>query len=212
MRSRRSFLLLAALVLLAHGPEALASAPVPTLADVLKQLSEIQALSAHYREEKHMALLAEPLISEGTLHYAKPRQLVRHTEKPRKASVLLRGDTLSFGTERDPQRITLSSQPALRVLIDTFVSVLAGDRAALEQVAEVKLAPADSGYRITVVPKDEKVKRLVRTMSFDGKGATLSRMEIRDAAGDVTVTTFREVTLRKPFSDAEQKRLFRLGS
>lgn len=212
MRSRRLLLVLFVLGVFAHASGALAGAPAPTLDGVLKQLSEIEALSARFREEKHIALLAEPLISEGTLHYAKPKQLVRHTEKPRQASVLLRGDTLSFGTERDPQRITLSSQPALRVLIDTFVSVLAGDRAALDKVAEVKLEPTGAGYRITVTPKDEKVKRLVRTMSFDGKGATLSRMEIRDAGGDVTVTTFRDVMLRKPFSEAERKRLFRLGS
>ena len=212
MRSRRQFLSLVVLGLVAHSSGARAGAPAPTLESVLKQLSDIQALSAHFREEKRIALLAEPLISEGMLHYQKPKQLVRHTEKPRPASVLLRGDTLSFGTDRDPQRITLSSQPALRVLIDTFVSVLAGDRAGLEKVADVKLEPTEGGYRITVVPKDEKVKRLVRTMTFDGKGATLSGMEVHDAGGDVTVTTFRDVTLRKPFSEAEQKRLFRLGS
>jgi outer membrane lipoprotein-sorting protein len=210
--TRRRFLGMLAGGWLASGARVRASAPTPTLADVLKQLSRIEALSARFREEKHMALLAAPLISEGALHYERPRKLVRHTERPRMASVLLRGDTLSFGTERDPQRITLSSQPALRVLIDTFVSVLSGDRAALEQVAEVNLVSSHGGYRISVLPKDEKVKRLVRAMTFDGKGAMLSRMEIRDASGDVTITTFRDVTVRKPFSEAERKRLFRLGS
>ncbi|HEY6876446.1 MAG TPA: LolA-related protein, partial [Polyangiales bacterium] len=98
-----------------------------------------------------------------------------------------------------------------RVLVDTFVSVLAGDLAALERVATVTLEPRGDGYRIQVSPKDDKVKRLVRAMSFDGRGANLSRMELLDANGDTTITTFSALELRKPFSAAEQKKLFRVG-
>jgi len=97
-------------------------------------------------------------------------------------------------------------------LVDTFVSVLAGDREALERVATVTLEPQpDGAYRIRVTPKDDKVKRLVQTMTFDGKGALLSRMELLDASGDTTITSFQDVVLRKPFSAAERARLFRLG-
>jgi outer membrane lipoprotein-sorting protein len=209
---RRAVLCL--LVVLFGVPEVSAEAPAkaaPELSEVLAKLAQIEALSAHFREEKRMPLLAEPMISEGTLHYAKPRLLVRHTEKPRKQSVLLRGDTLSFGDGSESQRISLSSQPALRVLVDTIVSVLAGDRAALEQAASVSIAPHEGGYRIKVVPKDAKMKRLVQVMSFDGKGAMLTRMEILDASGDTAVTTFSGVSVRKAFSEAERARLFRVG-
>jgi outer membrane lipoprotein-sorting protein len=200
----------AVVLVLASGAPARADAP--ELAAVLKQLSGIAALSLRFREEKRMALLAEPLSSEGVLHYQKPRLLVRHTERPRKGSVLLRGDTLSFGNAKQAQSMALSSQPALRVLVDTFVSVLGGDREALERVATVTLEPRPEGaYRIRVVPKDDKVKRLVQTMSFDGKGALLTRMELLDASGDTTVTTFGDVVLRKPFSEAERARLFRIA-
>ncbi|MDB4987756.1 MAG: putative transrane protein [Myxococcaceae bacterium] len=179
---------------------------------VLAQFAKIEALSAKFHEEKRMALLAQPLSSDGTLHYAKPRLLARHTERPHPASVLLRGETLSFGDSKHEERIELSAQPALRVLVDTFVSVLAGDLAALERVADVSVeASANGGYRIRVLPKDDKVKRLVRSMSFDGQGATLSRMELLDANGDTTVTTFSDVQRRASFSAAEQARIFRIG-
>ena len=189
-----------------------ARAAPPELGAVLKQLSEIAALSLRFKEEKKMALLAAPLASEGALHYQKPRLLARHTERPRKGSLLLKGDTLSFGNATQAQSIALSSQPALRVLVDTFVSVLGGDREALERVATVTLEPQPGdAYRIRVTPKDDKVKRLVQTMTFDGKGALLSRMELLDASGDTTITTFHDVVLRKPFSEAERARLFRIG-
>jgi outer membrane lipoprotein-sorting protein len=179
---------------------------------VLAKFSKIEALSARFREEKRMALLAQPLASEGALYYEKPRALARHTERPRAASMLLRGSTLTFGDAQHSESIALSAQPSLAILVDTFVSVLAGDLAKLEQVATITLEAAQDGaYRIRVIPKNPKVKRLVRSMSFEGKGALLTRMELLDATGDQTITTFSAVTLRKPFSKAEQAKIFRIG-
>jgi outer membrane lipoprotein-sorting protein len=189
-----------------------AQAPLE-VSEVLARLAKTDALSAHFHEDKRMALLAQPLRSEGTLYYEKPRLLARHTDKPHKASLLLRGDTLSFGDQQHSESIELSAQPALRVLVDTFVSVLAGDLAALTRVADLAIeALPERGFRIRVTPKDERVLRLVRSMSFEGQGALLSRMELLDANGDSTVTTFSEVQLRKAFSAAERARFFKIGS
>ena len=181
------------------------------LSAILQQLAKIEALSARFREEKRMALLAQPLISEGTLHYEKPKRLARHTERPRSSSLVLASDVLTFGDAQRSESIGLSSQPALRLLVETFVSVLAGDRAALERVADVALEQTGSGFRIRVTPKDASVKRIVQFMAFEGQGAMLSRMELVDATGDRTLTTFNGVTLRKPFSESERARLFRVG-
>jgi outer membrane lipoprotein-sorting protein len=193
-------------------PASAPSEPPLELSTVLAQLAKIEALSAHFHEEKRMALLAQPMNSEGTLYYEKPRSLARHSDKPRKSSLLLRGEVLSFGDREHSETIQLSAQPSLRVLVDTFVSVLAGDLAALTRVADVSAeALPNQGFRIRVIPKDPKVKRLVRSMSFEGQGALLSRMELLDANGDTTLTTFRDVVLRKAFSPAEQARFFKIG-
>ncbi|MET0287522.1 MAG: outer membrane lipoprotein carrier protein LolA [Polyangiales bacterium] len=185
-----------------------AQAEAPTLASVLAEFAKVEALSAKFHEEKTMSLLATPIKLDGTMHYQKPRKLVRHANK---ASMLLDGNKLSFGDAKSSQSMDIASQPALRVLVDTYVSVLGGDLAALQRVATVTLEAQGAGYRIHVTPKDDKVKRLVKEMSFDGVGAKLTRMELLDANGDTTVTTFSALTLRKPFSAAEQKQLFRIG-
>jgi outer membrane lipoprotein-sorting protein len=183
----------------------------PTLASVLAELASIGALSARFREEKQMALLAQPLVSEGSLHYEKPRRLAHQVEKPRKQSMVLEGDVLSFGDAQKSESVGLATQPALRMLVETFVSVLGGDRAALERVADVQLVPLAGAYRIVVKPRDAALRKLVQSMSFEGQGAILSKMELVDATGDRTVTTFRDVTVRAPFSASERKRLFRVG-
>jgi outer membrane lipoprotein-sorting protein len=179
---------------------------------LLARLAKIESLIAHFSEEKQMALLAVPLRSQGTLYYAKPRLLARHTQSPQKSSLVLRGDKLEFGDAAHSESMGLDAQPAVRVLVDTFVSVLSGDRAQLSKLAqlEVESLPAE-GWRIHVTPRDPAVLRIVRKMSFEGKGPELSRMELLDANGDRTLTNFSEVQLGKRLSDAEVARLFRIG-
>lgn len=182
------------------------------LADLLAQFSEIQSMQARFREEKFMALLSVPLKSEGSLYYAKPRLLARHTHKPQKSSLVLRGDKLAFGDADHQESLSLDAQPAVRVLVDTFVSVLSGDGAGLQKLANLTVEALPGGaFRIGVIPKDPGVLRIVKSMSFEGKGAVLSRMELLDANGDRTVTLFEDFKATGKLSAADEKRLFQIG-
>jgi outer membrane lipoprotein-sorting protein len=201
------------LVALAEEAQAPAQASSQVLLDdLLARFAKVQSLKARFSEEKYMALLAAPLRSQGTLYYAKPKLLARHTENPQKSSLVLRGDKLTFGDAKRQESMELASQPAVRVLVDTFVSVLAGDGAALSKLAKLEVeALPDGAFQIRVTPKDPGVLKIVRSMSFAGKGAELSRMELLDANGDRTVTTFSELKLGDKLSDADVARVFRVG-
>lgn len=198
------------------GPHAFAEAPKeksPDLSAVLAKFAAVEALTAHFREEKHMALLAVPLVSEGDIYYEKPRSLARHTESPSKSSLVLSDKELSFGDANRKESMGVDAHPALRVLIDTFVSVLSGDQSALLAVADVRVeARGAKGFRMTVTPKEPNVLKLVRSMVFEGQENELTRMELFDANGDRTVTTFSNVRTRARFSADEKKRYFRVGS
>jgi outer membrane lipoprotein-sorting protein len=179
---------------------------------LLARLAKVESLRAHFSEEKQMALLAVPLRSQGTLYYAKPRLLARHTEAPQKSSLVLRGDKLEFGDASHSESMGIDAQPAVRVLVDTFVSVLSGDRAKLMQLAELHIETLPAGaWRIDVTPRDASVLKIVRSMRFEGKNAELLRMELLDANGDRTLTSFSQVELGPRMGDAEMTRLFRIG-
>lgn len=179
---------------------------------LLAKLRAVEAVSAQFREEKTMALLATPLISEGVVHYQKPRSLVRHTQKPRAASLLLEGDKLSFGDASHVESASIAAQPALTVLVDAFIGVLSGDKAALAQAAKLTLeAVQGDGWRIVVTPTRASLLKLVRVMEFQGVGAKLTHMRLVDANGDETKTTFSNIVLRKSFDAKERARLFRIG-
>ncbi len=182
------------------------------LARLLARLSQVTALSAHFREEKRMALLSVPLISEGELYYEKPRSLVRHTRTPIASSLLLQGSTLSFGDAKQVTTLSLSAHAGAGVLVDALVGVLSGDRAALEQAAALRAEVRQDGtFRIVATPRRDPLRKLVRALEFNGTGAMLQRMRLVDASGDETIMTFSEVRVRTSFDARERARLFRIG-
>jgi len=209
---RRALFMLLALAPLLLAPAAGAQGAQTSLDALLAKLAKVEGLSARFREEKRLSLVAVPLVSEGTIHYQKPRKLARHTLKPSPSSVLLTGDVVRFADASRSETIGLDTQPALRMLIDTFVGVLAGDKAALARFSELSLEERGAGgWRIKLVPKDPKLLRIVRTLAFEGKDTELSAMELVDGHGDLTRTTFSDVRFGR-LSAADEKRAFRLGA
>lgn len=200
----------ALLLILSSVFAATTSAQAAPLDDLLTRLAKVEGLTAQFQEEKRLSLVAVPLKSEGMLYYQKPRSLARHTLKPSKSSVLLQGDVVQFGDGKRSESVALDSQPAVRMLVDTFVSVLSGDKAGLMRLATVTYEePAMDCWRIRVVPRDAKLLRIVRSMVFEGKAAELQRMELVDGHGDVTRTQFTQIRFGK-LAPAEAKSLLRL--
>lgn len=190
-----------------------ADAPAaPSLAGVLARLSRVEALCAEFHEEKQLSLLSVPLTSDGTFCYQKPRQLVRHTQTPHASSLLLQGDVLHYSEGERVETLDLTRQPTLGLLVDTIVSVLSGNQAALYEVSELLYeAESDGTFRIQLVPKARKLLRIVRSLSFVGRGSALQEMVLVDGHGDVTRTRFHHVAFGR-LEPTRFKQVFRVGS
>jgi outer membrane lipoprotein-sorting protein len=189
-----------------------ASAQPSRLDEILAKLRDVQAFSAHFREEKRIALLAAPLVSEGDVYYTRPARLIRRTRKPEASLLVMDARTLRFRDSAGSHAMSLNENPSVSALTSTLLHVLSGDRRALEEGAKVEEeALASGGFRLRVVPKTQAVQKLVRAMTFEGVGVTLSRMTMTDGNGDEAVTEFSALRIRKPFSDAEWTKLEKLG-
>ena len=100
---------------------------------------------------------------------------------------------------------------AAGVGVGTLYRRFADRESLMVAVAQTSLDTLLGRVRAAAAEEPRAWDALVRSMSFEGKGALLTRMELVDATGDQTITTFSAVTLRKPFSKAEQTKIFRIG-
>jgi hypothetical protein len=192
------------------------SHPPLTLDALLARFRAIPGLFAHYREEKHIALLAEPLVSQGTVHFAPPRRVARHTVTPTPSSVVYDGTSLRFGNVSGEQRIDVGASPVVRAFVDSFVDVLAGDRAGLDRAFVVDFHAGDAAHpreawELSLVPRSADLLAILSEVRFAGEGVVVSRMVIREATGDEGITTFSAVDAAHRYSPEEAARVFRIA-
>ncbi|HEY2904145.1 MAG TPA: outer membrane lipoprotein carrier protein LolA [Polyangia bacterium] len=195
------------------GNAAEKSAPV-TIEALLNQFARAPGLSAHFREEKHLALLDAPLVNQGTIHFMPPGRFARHTLTPIASTLLIDGGRLQFGdADGGKQSMELGTNPVAKLFVDSFVMILAGDRKGLERVFTMKLTPtpgAGGGWRLALTPRVAPMDKVIKEITLGGAGLALRDMEVRESSGDWSRTTFTDVDVNHRYSADEQTRVFRL--
>ncbi len=182
-----------------------------TLDGLFAQFRGIPGLFARYREDKHIALLAEPIVSEGTVHYAPPRRMARHTRTPSPAHVVLDAEALRFNDGTTTRQIDVGASPVVRALAESFLDVLAGDRAGLERSFLVDFRAGEgTAWKLGLVPRTPALLAVLTAIDFEGDGLVVSKMRIREASGDEGVTTFSDVDVAHRYSPEEAARIFRV--
>jgi hypothetical protein len=219
--SRGAFL--AASLFLLSPPAAAKPAPTAKPAPAAKAPADIDALLAglakapglyaRFREEKHITLLQAPLVSEGSIHFAPPSRFARHTEKPIKSVMIIDGNQLQFGNDDGQERMNLGTNPVARLFADAFVMLLSGNRAGLEKIFKMQLTPkpgAAGDWRLVLTPRGGPMDKLIKELELRGRGLNLTELDVREANGDWTRTSFTDVDLNRRYTAAEQAKVFKL--
>lgn len=197
----------------AQSPPAPGAAP--TIDSVLARMARIRGLHCSYREEKRIALLSTPVVTEGTIDYARgdasTSRMARRTTRPSRQVVLIDGGELRMSDGRTTQRIDLASQPVVRSFVDSFLQLLVGDRGALERTYTLALeAPGEGRWALILRPRSAPLTQFLREIRFEGRGDAMERMVMTEVSGDTTTTTFADVDAARRYADAEARTVFSL--
>jgi hypothetical protein len=199
------------------APQSASAAPPASKASVtveglLDAFAKMPGLYVKFREEKQMALLAAPLVNEGTIHFHKGT-LARHTTAPMKSSLVIFEDRLEFGDESGREKLDLAGNPVVRLFVDSFTKVLAGDRAAIERIYNVEFTTTDAAtrsWKLVLRPKLDPMNKVIARLELVGEDLVMRQMIVLEVGGDQTVTTFSDVDVNRSYSAAEAKRIFRV--
>lgn len=178
------------------------------LDEILRAFREMPGLEASFIEEKKLALLARPLISEGTIYVLPRRALLRVVERPRKGEILIDGSALIMREDGREERMDLRSMHAIRPLVEGLLMLFTGDRAALERVFTLEFEPEGARWELTLKPKDAQLAHLLSSMKIEGQGYGVDRIIIKERSGDETTTRIVSANPRRNFNAKERAKLF----
>lgn len=209
-------IVLMALPILAEGPT---GDPQPSPEGCLKRLltafAAMPGLTARFEEERHLALLRAPLVNRGELLFAPPNRLLWRVDEPTESAVLLEGGTISVSAEGEVRRIDLTTEPAIRAVVDGLLLLLSGNLDALAASYEptaLQVGSGDEPWSIRLEPRLPTLKQVIRSIEMTGRGRRLASLRIVDARDDEVRTRFFDVNADRSFTSAEIDRLFRLPS
>jgi len=167
----------------------LASAPLqaadPDVGTLLARLPRPAPDSTSFVEVRYSTLLKEPIVVSGRLEHREDGSLVRRVEWPYQEVTVLHGENVSV--ERaggKPRRFTLDRAPELRGMLASFGAILQGDRQLLDRYFAVTAQGADSGWEITLTPRNDKLKRHLSRVVVVGTGNRPRCFTLEEPDGD----------------------------
>ena len=182
---------------------------------LLADFAAIPGLAARFSEERHIALLKEPMVSSGALYLAPPDGMLRRVDDPIASAVLVEGNRLVFSGSGNRLDLDLDRSPAVRVYIDTFRLLLAGDAEALREIYRIEFEAgedsAEGVWLIRLRPLHSPLAETIASVEIAGRGRTLGEFRLKKVRGDETVTRFSEVDTTRRFGDGELAEMFRLS-
>ena len=199
-----------------------ATAAVPTIGkdELLGLLRAVPGVRAKYREEQHLALLAAPLVAEGTMYFAPPGRLAKHQTRPATARMVVDAGRLKFADAYGKDELELAKNPVVALFVDSVLQVLGGDGDSIDRAWVVTFAGGTDGgpraWLLELRPREAPASKpslgLVERLSIRGKDAAVTRIEVVEKGGDRTVTTLSEIDIAHRWEPAELASVFSIGN
>jgi outer membrane lipoprotein-sorting protein len=164
----------------------------------------LERLSCRFSEEKHIALLARPLRSTGTITFERGKGIARTTLTPKAAQVVVTTTSLRIRKDNHTEEIPLDKTRDLKAFALIFPTLLRGDRSELERAFEIGLYGSDSDWwALTFTPRTDSLRGLVRRVVVFGRKGEIVSLQVAEASGDTTDTRLTEIHTNANVPDAE---------
>ena len=159
-----------------------------------------------FAEARFMKMLDKPLVVSGQLAWLGDDRLERTVEHPnREVSTIADGEVTQQREGRSPRSFSLKRAPQLQMLLDSFVALLGGDAARLEQAFTVQHSTNDTKrWTLTLTPRDAKLAHTVSRIEIDGSGNEPRCMRMQEVDGDLSIDLLGELAAKMPAAPTKE--------
>jgi hypothetical protein len=153
-----------------------------------------------FAEARFMQMLERPLVVSGELSWLGGDQLQRRVERPHaETATIADGEVTQQREGKSPRHFSLKRAPQLQVLLDSFVALLSGNPARLQQAFEIRHEGAAAGaWTLTLTPRDAKVAKTVASIRIDGYANESRCMYMQEADGDLAIDLLGPLATKMP--------------
>ena len=161
-----------------------------TLSQLLALFSQSKQSTVDFIEEKHAFFLEQPMTSSGYVEFISPNKLNKFITKPEVTSQKISDNELEIISGEQKHIIDLNEHPEFSVILQSIISLLAGDHVTLQKTFKLKFNNSHMGWQLHLTPKDSYILGYVNSIQMFGSENKLTKLIITEANNDHTTTYF----------------------
>ena len=166
---------------------------------MVESLAQTSIVRNAFVQKKKMAILKRPIISNGTMLFAKSYGLYWKVNTPFESTLVITDDKVMQKSGELVSIVSASEQPAMFEFAQIFFLVFSGDIKTLEQHFEIFYENESEIWRIGLLPKNKLLGRMLSHIVLQGNAkdniARINSVYLHDVSGDATAIKFKANTL-----------------
>lgn len=165
-----------------------------------------QSIRADFKQEKHLSILDEVILSNGTFLFKKENKVRWNYIKPFNYLIIINGDKIFINDDGNKKSYDANSSKMFsqinKIVIGTAKGTLFSDP---EYTTEFK--ENNTHYQIKLVPKNAKLRDYVYEifLQIDKKDLSVSELKMMEKNGDFTLVHFINKKINQSVEDNEFK-------
>ena len=175
--------------------------------EVMAQLTEaamgMKTMQCRFVQSKVSTMLAEPSVAEGTMHFASPDKMRWEYIMPYAFALVVNGDRIVKVTDGKAEVLDGKSGRMYQGMVGLIMGSASGKKLFDTTVFDVVMYDEDAFWRAEMTPKRRDMKRMFSQLvfRFDKKTKGISRVEFKDAGGDLTSIHFEDIKLNEAIGE-----------
>lgn len=150
-----------------------------------------------FEQDKYIAVLPQPLRSEGRFSYSPEQGLDWETLRPIANRLTFNDQGISQTVDGKVVWQVDANQPAAVTISQVMSSVLAMNWEVLQNYFQLQGQVDDSGWQLHLEPRDASLKQVVEAIAIAGD-RDVESLTLMEANGDRTEIRFRELDTPQP--------------
>lgn len=175
--------------------------------EVMAQLTEaamgMKTMQCRFVQSKVSKMLAEPSVAEGTMHFASPDKMRWEYIMPYAFALVVNGERIVKVTDGQAEVLDGKSGRMYQSMVGLIMGSASGKKLFDTTVFDVVMYDDDTFWRAEMTPKRRDMKRMFSQLvfRFDKKTKGISRVEFKDAGGDLTSIRFEDIKLNEAIGE-----------
>ena len=161
--------------------------------------TSMQTMQCRFVQEKTSTMLAEPSVSEGTMHYAIPYKMRWEYTAPYAFALIVNGERIVKVSDGKAEVLDGKSNRMYQGMVSLIMGSATGKNLFDASMFDVTLYDDNAYWMAEMTPKRRDMKRMFSRMvfRFDKQTNTIGRVEFVESGGDVSAIRFEDIRLNE---------------